>query len=72
MQCMQCAAAAAPPLTPTPPLVLLSPSPLPSALQHQNYACAQMRAYYKRMSVDGPLRAAVFAEIEVDAAEVRC
>ena len=30
-----------------------------------------MRSYYRRMSTDGPLRAAVFTEIEVDEAEVR-
>lgn len=62
------AAATLPPLT-GPRLPAAPRSPLPS--QVQNYACAQMRVYYKRMSVDGPLRAAVFAEIEVDAAEVR-
>ena len=30
-----------------------------------------MRSYYRRMSTDGPLKAAVFTEVEVDAAEVR-
>ena len=39
-------------------------------LQAQNYACSQMRAYYRRMSTDGPLKAAVFTEVEVDTAEV--
>jgi hypothetical protein len=29
-----------------------------------------MRAYYRRMSVDAALKAAVFAEVEVDSAEV--
>ena len=44
--------------------------PPPPPLQTQNYACAQMRVYYKRMSVDPALRGAVFAEIEVDQVEV--
>lgn len=39
-------------------------------LQAQNYTCAQMRAYYRRMSVDAALKAAVFLEVEVDGAEV--
>lgn len=54
----------------TPAFPLPSPALLP-ALQAQNYNCSQMRAYYRRMSTDGPLKAAVFTEVEVDTAEVR-
>ncbi|PRW39209.1 Lysoplasmalogenase TMEM86A [Chlorella sorokiniana] len=37
--------------------------------QAANYACSQMRGFYRRMSTDGPLKAAVFTEVEVDTAE---
>ncbi|KAI7837796.1 hypothetical protein COHA_008424 [Chlorella ohadii] len=37
--------------------------------QAANYQIAQMRNFYRRMSTDGPLKAAVFTEVEVDTAE---
>lgn len=37
--------------------------------QTNNYACSQMRAYFKRMSVDPALKGAIYAEVEVDQAE---
>ena len=41
----------------------------PSRAQAQNFGCMQMRPYFRRMSTDGPLKAAIFAEIDVEAAE---
>ncbi|KAL4856436.1 hypothetical protein ACK3TF_003232 [Chlorella vulgaris] len=35
----------------------------------QNYACSQMRPFFRRMSVDPALKAAVFVEVEVDNVE---
>ena len=58
-----------PPPLPSPPSTSPPPHP-PGPLQTQNYACAQMRPYFKRMSLDPSLRGAVFAEIEVDQVEV--
>ncbi|KAL4428986.1 hypothetical protein ABPG77_006025 [Micractinium sp. CCAP 211/92] len=37
--------------------------------QANNYACSQMRAYFKRMSVDPALKGPIYAEVEVDQAE---
>lgn len=37
--------------------------------QAQNYACSQMRPFFRRMSVDPALKAAVFVEVEVDNVE---
>lgn len=46
------------------------PPPPPCLRQANNYACSQMRAYFKRMSVDPALKGPIYAEVEVDQADV--
>ncbi len=68
---MRCSAPAATCLPPSCRPSSCCPSACPLGLQAANYQIAQMRNFYRRMSTDGPLKAAVFTEVELDTAEVR-